>query len=912
MKVFLTILANLFLFSSTLLNGQDLIDRTRQDLPYRGAGAEMNRIYRLVQDKRVNSRSQSIDLFELSTSIPVTDDEAIEREDAIFLTLDLDGLRTLRTQKSTFITLRVPVDKERFIELELFQSNIVTENFGAVTSAGDIILSSGLFYHGVVKGEPNSLVAISLFENEVRGLILDNDGNYNLGKLKDMDTYGLYNDKKLKTPPFFNCDTDDDEGEFRQAPSSSGKSRNAAAPIVKVYIECDYKMYQDHGNNATTLNNWVTGLFNEMAIIYKNEGITTQLSEVMIWSSTDPYAAHTSTGALLNAFETTRTTFNGDLAHLFSTKAQIGGLANIFPPKNTALCTSSPYAVSVLTELTYQSYPAYSNWVNVATHEMGHNLGAPHTHACKWGPNDNLAIDNCVATEGGCGLVTSPTPDSELATIMSYCHVGTVGTIYLNKGFGVEVGNHIRGQISQANCLSNCTVAPTASFINPKVTCVGEDLTFLSLSTCVENFNWSFTPESGGNPITSTAIKPTVTFNTAGTYIASLSASNNIGTDVTCQYVYVQNAPSVDCTPSGTPGNGGITYFSVSNLSNGSGNAATAGVYENFICKVASLEPNTTYQVTVTLGICSSLFEGLKVYIDYNNDGDFDDSGENVAASNYNWCGTVSAANDAGLQFTTPTSVMYNALLRMRVIANNPSPTGGCFVPTSGQVEDYGVWFDNGSTPSSCGSGGGGDLGNGACRSSMTISDSDIPGSTGIFRAQTTITTNGTVNIASGDGAVQFLAGQSITLNSGFHAQAGSNFTAKIEACTPAFTEEETEAIALKTTESGETILGHSDYQLNIEAAQASQLNIADLEIIPNPLTNETSFLFQLEKASPVNITVYDLNGHLIERVTREQWMTQGLNKVQYNASKLHAGMFYVVLQANAQIESKKMVVVDK
>ena len=54
------------------------------------------------------------------------------------------------------------------------------------------------------------------------------------------------------------------------------------------------------------------------------------------------------------------------------------------------------------------------------------------------------------------------------------------------------------------------------------------------------------------------------------------------------------------------------------------------------------------------------------------------------------------------------------------------------------------------------------------------------------YRAMNTITSTSTITANTN---ITFQAGQSITLNDGFHAVAGSVFTAKIEACSNTFTE---------------------------------------------------------------------------------------------------------------------------
>jgi hypothetical protein len=88
----------------------------------------------------------------------------------------------------------------------------------------------------------------------------------------------------------------------------------------------------------------------------------------------------------------------------------------------------------------------------VSTHELGHLWGSRHTHACVWNGN-NTAIDGCSgSTEGSCSLPGYP---SQGGTIMSYCHLQSVG-INFNEGFGPQPGNVIRNSVANASCTSPC------------------------------------------------------------------------------------------------------------------------------------------------------------------------------------------------------------------------------------------------------------------------------------------------------------------------------------------------------------------------------------------------------------------------------------------------------------------------
>jgi len=110
----------------------------------------------------------------------------------------------------------------------------------------------------------------------------------------------------------------------------------------------------------------------------------------------------------------------------------------------------------------------------------------------------------------------------------------------------------------------------------------------------------------------------------------------------------------------------------------------TAG-YENFTSISTSLTKGTAYTITVTPQWTSTVYaEGYAVWIDYNNDGDFDDAGELV------WSRSASTTTPVSGTFTIPTTAT-TASTRMRVsMKYNAIPTA-CETFSYGQVEDYTV-----------------------------------------------------------------------------------------------------------------------------------------------------------------------------------------------------------------------------
>lgn len=108
------------------------------------------------------------------------------------------------------------------------------------------------------------------------------------------------------------------------------------------------------------------------------------------------------------------------------------------------------------------------------------------------------------------------------------------------------------------------------------------------------------------------------------------------------------------------------------------------------------LDSNTLYNLTVTTG--GTYGEDVKVFIDWNNDGDFDDTSEEVYSDNK----TTNDNNPTHIgSFTTPSWAVKGTELRVRVISDYYSvgTITSCGSLTYGQSEDYAVYFQTPASP---------------------------------------------------------------------------------------------------------------------------------------------------------------------------------------------------------------------
>lgn len=469
-------------------------------------GDEGNRLFQNIQ-KNFNGKSAfQSSLFDLSADVKLVENP-VEVKQSVFLQLNKSELGKIHNESPMNLVLNIPSPAGNGVWiLELCRTEILTSDFKIKTSDGkEYTAPKSLYYQGILNGDPHSIVAISLFENEIVGMLSNHSGNYDLGKLDraSSELYVLYRSNELAEKIPFNCNTDDVE-----MPVETVAAVAADCRVVRVYIECDYDLYTKRTSNITNVNTFVTGIYNQVAAIYTNEAIQTQVSEIFVWTSTDPYISQTTSGTVLNSFRTTRTTFNGNIAHLLSTRSSnMGGIAYL-----DVICgTSYKHAFSNIYN-SYSTFPTYSWTVNVFTHEMGHNLGSNHTQWCGW---TGGALDNCYTTEGGCAA--GPAPSSG-GTIMSYCHlIGGVG-VNLSNGFGTQPGNKIRTRYAAATCIN---AGPTLSISPASATiCSGSSVSL----TASGGSTYTWTPATGLNAsnLASVTASPT----TSTTYTVTSTVNN--------------------------------------------------------------------------------------------------------------------------------------------------------------------------------------------------------------------------------------------------------------------------------------------------------------------------------------------------------------------------------------------------
>jgi len=257
----------------------------------------------------------------------------------------------------------------------------------------------------------------------------------------------------------------------------------------------------------------------------------------------------------------------------------------------------------------------------------------------------------------------------------------------------VKGSNHIFFDVNNANITVNAgsgtsdTTAPTAPVLAASGT--------TSIST---NLSWSGATDNvavtgydvyqGASLIGSTAsasytvtsLSPSTTYSFS---VRAKDAAGNISSSSNTVSVTTLAGSAVSyCSATATNTSderiGNVSFGTINNTSTGTGG------YENFTAISTNVTRGSAYTISVTPVWTSTVYsEAYAVYIDYNGDGDFTDSGELA------WSKTGSTTTPATGSITIPSTATVGNT-RMRVMMKYSSvPTSSCGSYTYGQVEDY-------------------------------------------------------------------------------------------------------------------------------------------------------------------------------------------------------------------------------
>ncbi|MDN3693253.1 M12 family metallo-peptidase [Chryseobacterium tructae] len=260
----------------------------------------------------------------------------------------------------------------------------------------------------------------------------------------------------------------------------------------------------------------------------------------------------------------------------------------------------------------------------------------------------------------------------------------------------VKGSNHIFFDVNNANISVNAgsgtpdTVAPTAPTLAASGTT--STSTNLSWSGATDNvgvtgydlyMNASLIGSTASTSYTVTSLTPSTTYSfsvKAKDAAGNASSSSNTVNVTTLAGGGTVTYCSASASNTADERIGKVTFGTINNTSTG-----TAG-YENFTSVSTNVTRGSSYALSITPTWTSTKYnEAYAVYIDYNGNGSFADSGELV------WSKAGSTTSPVTGSVTIPSTAVLGST-RMRVMMKYSTiPTSSCEAYTYGQVEDYTV-----------------------------------------------------------------------------------------------------------------------------------------------------------------------------------------------------------------------------
>jgi len=444
------------------------------------------------------------------------------------LQVDENVLLEIQNEKPDFIQFQL-VHAADTLMMKLQRQELFSDDF-KIRNQNDEILeyNPGLYYRGKVNNDRNSFVVFNFFSENVNGVIsIPRIGNRNIGQLDGSNQYVIYTDSKMSVSQDFECQIVEVGEKADLVPQVDTLTYTSeSVKCVRVFYELTNDIYIENLASVDETMNWLTSVHNIKATLYSNASIPTALSDVLIWQMEDPYVGENIDK--LEYFQQNRIAFNADIAHLLDLPVT-GGVAYL-----DSLCQNFRYAFSGVS-MSFEQLPIYSWTILVMSHEMGHSLGSPHTHACFWN-GDSSPIDSCGPNNDyseGCDDGPVPTNGG---TIMSYCHLDDTG-INLANGFHPQVAAYMSSNIDTKPCLGNdCIDSCVPSIAGVSVSETETNSITVTIDDVISN-SWNYTiyelntPPAGYTTITTNSFN----YNTIqpNTYyviqVLSICSNGNLG-----------------------------------------------------------------------------------------------------------------------------------------------------------------------------------------------------------------------------------------------------------------------------------------------------------------------------------------------------------------------------------------------
>ena len=459
---------------------------------------ELKRIPRLIQEaKSQKGVFPKVDVFENQVTkhsdVKSLKDQPI---DGVVLTLKDMSAIDFKSAAYKHLEFRIPQENGAYIDLELIRNDKSFANTIVKNQDGEVLdMEIGVHYRGIIKGDNESLCAVSFLESGVSGFVSNGSSHKSFSRFTS-DVNKAFFGLTSSGVHGFQCGTETNSSIATNATNhsvGSGDLKSLASKCVSVYVEVDYDIYQQFGGGVVEE---IFSEFNSSFSILENQIsdgsniLYMIISNLMVWDTAigNPYygcdlnsdsGCCNPTNPLHEVFKNQFNQSDGDIGHLITKRVE-GGEANGFYGTNlNEWCNEKRVCVSGFKN-TYGGGLGSAYRLKLITHEMGHLLGARHTHDCVWNIDGNR-IDDC----GNILLAENPPPSScidnsivcqdivsdisnnsvncedlklSTGTIMSYCGIFNNNndcTMTTSMNFHTLVIDTIRNVVFSLPCIDN-------------------------------------------------------------------------------------------------------------------------------------------------------------------------------------------------------------------------------------------------------------------------------------------------------------------------------------------------------------------------------------------------------------------------------------------------------------------------
>jgi lysyl endopeptidase len=512
--------------------------------------------------------------------------------------------------------------------------------------------------------------------------------------------------------------------------------------------------------------------------------------------------------------------------------------------------------------------PAGTHWRVVWTaNANGHGVtegGSSGSPIFRGSTGNSLIMGTLTGGSSFCNAQSSP----DLYGKMSYHWTsnGTANNRRLRPWLDAANTNALTLTGSSDPC--SAPTVPVADFsANQTNVSPGTTVNFTDLTTGVPtSWSWSVSPATGwayANGTTSATQNPQITFNTVGQYTIALTATNAQGSDTETKTNYITVAVATGpCTSTSTSCDEYIYNVTLNTINN----TTACTNYGNYTGTSTTLNKGASYQVTVTPAVGTTVGQAytndeIAVWIDWNNDFDFNDAGEQVGYV------IVAAGYNPSWNFTVPlTATTGSVRMRCRI---SYQPDDGAINPCGttqwGEVEDYTLVLQDapaGTLTLTCGPNQ---------NILATTGGTTMPNLTSQASASTTCP-GGVVTLSQSPAA-------------GTPLQSGANNVTI------------TATDACGNTQTCTVVVNYTN-NLGIEENPF----FAGVSVYPNPVSDELTVDLSALAQEDVTVEVYDLTGKLLVKGSNE-----GSALVQFNMSNFAKGLYHVRLTSGSQQTMRKV-----